>query len=104
MSKYLVRTRDFHIFEVDESNNCYRSYLIRNIVDSNGLRPNARSHFTFDNLTTNFGFIAIEVDELNLYERLNNHQSSFQDWQTRSDGHGGVKGGTYEEYLTSIEK
>ena len=29
--KYLVRPSDFHIFELDMSNNCYRSYSSKNV-------------------------------------------------------------------------
>lgn len=52
--KYLVRPNDFSIFELDPLNNCYRSHVeIKN-------KPNAYSHFTFDNLTTNYNFFTIE--------------------------------------------
>ncbi len=103
-SKYLVRPDDFHIFELDESNNCYRSWSTRQITDSDGTRPNAQGHFTFDNLTKNYDFFSIEENELEVYESKNNEYCKFISWQTRSDGHGGIKGGTYEEYLDAKKR
>jgi len=97
--KYLVRTRDFHIFELDKSNNCYRSWSTRNITRGDGSRVNAQPHFTLKNLTNNYGFIPIDKSELKMYEH-NKEYHKFVSWQGRSDGHGGVKGGTYEEYLS----
>ena len=97
--KYLVRPRDFHIFDLDETNNCYRSYTTREVTYSDGTRPNANDHFTYENLTENYGFFPIDENELETYENKNNEYCKFISWQTRSDGHGGIKGGTYEEYL-----
>lgn len=97
--KYLVRPIDFHIFDLDESNNCYRSYSTRTITDSYGNRPEAMSHFTYGILTQGYGFFPIEESEIKIYEQKNDDHCKFISWQTRSDGHGGIKGGTYEEYL-----
>ena len=96
--KYLVRPDDFSIFELDESNGCYR-YYSKTATYSDGTRVNAMSHFTFDNLTKNYGFFPIEDSEVELYQKKSDDYYKFLSWQSRSDGHGGVKGGTYEEYL-----
>jgi len=75
--QYLVRPSDFHIFEIDESNGCYRSYTNKNVLHSDGSRPNAQKHFTFDILTKNYGFIPIDVDEIKMYEKKNNEYHDF---------------------------
>lgn len=99
VQKYLVRPHDFHIFDIDEANNCYRSWSTRTVTYSDGTRPNAQNHFTFKNLTENYGFFPISENELQMYEQKHDEYLKFSSWQSRSDGHGGSKGGTYEEYL-----
>jgi hypothetical protein len=98
-TKYLVRPRDFHIFDLDESNGCYRSWSTKNVTYSDGTRPNAMLHFTFENLTNNYGFFPIDEEDIQLYENKNSEYNKFMIWSRRNDGHGGIKGGTYEEYL-----
>lgn len=102
--KYLVRPDDFSIFDLDESNGCYRSWSKKPITYSDGTRPNAMEHFTLENLTKNYGFFEIDESELELYEQKCDEHYKFLSWQSRSDGHGGYKGGTYEEYLESRKK
>lgn len=102
--KYLVRPTDFHIFELDETNGSYRSWSTRGVSYSDGTRPNAQLHFTLENLMENFNFFPIEEDELPLYEEKNNEYCKFMLWQGRPDGHGGCKGGTYEEFLKKNKK
>lgn len=96
--KYLVRPDDSHIWELDESNNCYRSYSSI-ILYSDGTRQNAQPHFTFENLTVNYGFFAISEDEIEKYTKKFNLYYKWLAWSCRSDGHGGTKGGTMEEYI-----
>lgn len=98
-SKYLVRPSDMHIFEVDESNGCYRSYTNRNVTDSDGNRPEAYSHMNYDNLTQNYHFFPVEEYDLSLYEYFEAVCVDFISWQNRPNGHGGAKGGTFEEFL-----
>ncbi len=100
--KYLVRPEDFHIFELDKSNGCYRSYSARSVTYSDGNRPNAQSHFTYENLTRNYGFFPIEKSKIKEYEEKNDLYFKYMSWTTRSDGHGGSKGGTFEEFLRTL--
>lgn len=102
--KYLVRPHDYHIFEIDESNGCYRSYSTRNVTYSDGTRPQAQSHFTFDNLVKNYGFFPIQESDLSRFEKEHEFEMGFRIWQSRNDGHGGAKGGTYGEYLQHLEE
>ena len=99
LPKYLVRPHDFHIWEIDEFNNCYRSYSNRTVTYSDGTRPNAQKHFTYENLTENYDFFPIDEDEIEIYQKKGNFYHKYINWITRSDGHGGSKGGTLEEYI-----
>lgn len=102
-SKYLVRPNDMHIFEMDKSNSCYRSYTNRNVTRMDGLRPLAQEHFTYENLTEDYNFFPIDELDIPMYEYFNNIYHKYINWTTRSDGHGGSKGGTFEEYLEYIK-
>lgn len=93
--KFLVRIKDSKVFEIDESNNCYRP-LEKNPKEN---QPNAMKHFTFENLTQNYGFLPIDESEIEKYENKNSEYIEFLCWQCRNDGHGEAKGGTYNEFL-----
>ena len=97
--KYLVRPRDFHIFDLDESNGCYRSWSTKKVTYQDGTRPNAMLHFTFDNLTINYDFFPINENDLDLYIEKNKTHNKWLSWSCRNDGHGNAKGGTFEEYI-----
>lgn len=94
-NKYLVRPHDSHIFEVDLTNGCYHSLSTRGSAN----RPRAYDHFTYENLTQNHDFFEIEESEIERYNQKNDLYHKWVGWTTRSDGHGGSKGGTFEEYV-----
>lgn len=95
LPKYLVRPDDFHIFELDESNYCYRSYE----QYPREHRQSAYDHFTFQNLSENYGFIPIDEEDIPYWEEKHQLYLDFMVWSCRPDGHGGRKGGTMEEFL-----
>lgn len=101
--KYLVRPNDFHIFELDTSNSYYRPYSTKEVTGSKGNRPQASTLFTCDLLVNIHNFFPINEDEIPKYLAKNDDHTEFTLWQHRSDGHGGVKGGTYEEYLNKAK-
>lgn len=98
LPKYLVRPTDFHVFELDESNNCYRSHLVTPRY-TDGTRPNAMSHFNYENLTENYDFFPITEKEVSHWSQKNDEYCDYINWHTRPDGHGGSKGGSMAEYL-----
>jgi hypothetical protein len=44
-----------------------------------------------------------EENHLNFWEERKKFYSDYIQWFTRSDGHGGRKGGTIEEYLNTLK-
>lgn len=102
--RFLVRPHDYHIWELDESNNCYRSYSTRSVTYSDGTRPNASTSHTYEVLVRNFDFIPITEEELPEYEAKHEYHCGFNSWLSRSDGHGGCKGGTEEEYAKYLKR
>jgi len=59
--------------------------------------PNHILHL--ENLTEIMYFISIDNSELPAYEEKHQLYLDYTSWATRSDGHGGSKGGTMGEYL-----
>lgn len=99
LPKYLVRPDDFAIFELDNSNFCYR-YLEKTFKEN---KFNAQSHFTFQNLTENYNFFPVKEEDLPQWEEKHQLYMDYISWFCRPDGHGGSKGGTMEEYLTRVK-
>ena len=72
--KYLVRPSDYSIFDLDESNGCYRVWSSKPLPYRNGKRSKAMKHFTFENLTTKHKFFPIDESQIEFYEkRCNEH-------------------------------
>lgn len=90
--KYLVRPSDYTIFYHRTFNNEDGYYSIR--VGS--------SYHKYENLI-NLGFYSCEEHELDEMNEKNKLYNKWLTWFNRSDGHGGIKGGTYDEYLKIIE-
>ena len=86
--KYLVRPRDYHIFEIDNSNGCYRSYEKKRVKN----RFKAYEHFTFENLTKNYNFFPITKEDIPKYIELNHTYHTIMSKYLENDGHGGIKG------------
>lgn len=87
-SKYLVRPNDYTIFEVDYHNGCYRCLSDRYKRN----RFEAYEHFTFENLTKNYGFIPITKEDFPKYEELAKTYWKIMHKYCEPDGHGGSKG------------
>jgi hypothetical protein len=98
--KYLVRPDDFHIFEIDPLNGCYRGYEEKKVKN----RFHAYDHFTFENLTENYGWFPITKEEIPKYLEKMHFHYAFLSWQCRNDGHGEAKGGTLGEYIEYLER
>lgn len=101
--KYLVRPTDMMIYVKDERNGCYRSLTYTPRYED-GTIPLAQNHFTFKNLTENYEFYPILEEDLEKYKILEKEYGQYEIWASRSDGHGGSKGGTFEEYKLKIKQ
>ena len=66
-------------------------------------RHHAYDHFTFENLTKNYGWFPITKKEIPKYLKDMHFHYAFLSWQSRNDGHGDAKGGTLGEYLEHLE-
>lgn len=99
MSKYLVRPHDHQIFIFDENKGHYKAFE-KDIPD----HVNGYSHFTFENLTENYDFYPITEDLIPKHQKLNKDYWEYILWRDRPDGHGGIKGGTKEEFLNYKNK
>jgi len=95
---YLVRLNDFAIYEIDKSNNCYRSFTTK-LKYPDGTRAYAQDNFTFENLTRYYDFFPIKKKEIPFYKKKHDLYYKWMAWASRPDGHGGSKGGTFDEYI-----
>lgn len=87
-SKYLVRPKDYAIFEVDYTNGCYRCFSDKYKRN----RFHAYAHFTYKNLTEGYGFLPISKEDIPKYEKLAHTYWGIMIKYTEPDGHGGNKG------------
>lgn len=92
LAKYLVRPIDHQIF-VEGSDGRYRPWFKSNQGLSGG-RGHAKA-----TLVNNFGFFEDIEENAGLHIHINDTYAAFRSWKTRPDGHGGVKGGTWEEFM-----
>ena len=92
---FLVRINDYAVWKEDpEKPGYYHPFN----------NKSACSHWTFDSLMKSEKFITISESEVPNYLAKHNEHIKFLIWQNRNDGHGGVKGGTYEGYLEYLEE
>jgi hypothetical protein len=89
--EYLYRPDDYAVFILQEDG----KYMHGDNVDKGWSGPS----WTYDVLIQK-GFRPIkDIDELHEVRRLHLEFREYMDWHCRPDGHGGKKGGTYEEFL-----
>jgi len=89
LPKYLVRPHDHQVFELTEN----QKYQIKDGNDHDYV------HHQHDyNVLISHDFFPCEDEDLEEMEKRQDYYLGFQSWLSRSDGHGGSKGGTLEEY------
>ena len=92
---YMYRPSDFSIYHrVDENGYVHR--------DNIGKKDCGNRH-RYDTLIF-AGFIPCEESDFEELDKKRDEHMNFRKWYNRSDGHGGIKGGTMEEYLKYLEK
>ncbi len=90
LPKYLIRPSDHAIFELTE-NDCY---ALQDSIDKDFLY----NCYAYDTLF-NLNFTPCKEEDLEGVKEKQKLYSEYQNWVTRSDGHGGIKGGTMSEFL-----
>jgi|AntAceMinimDraft_10_1070366.scaffolds.fasta_scaffold07671_4 hypothetical protein len=90
-SKYLYRSHDFSIF----INNGKDEYTHQMNVEKSW----HGSYFSYECLKS-FDFIECTENDLPELKKKHDLYYEYLNWTTRSDGHGGSKGGTMAEFLT----
>jgi hypothetical protein len=90
LPKYLIRSTDYSIF-VKTDEDCY-------IHEDNVGKDYLFNCFSYKDLI-NVNFFPCEEKELPEIIEKQKLYSEYQNWISRSDGHGGCKGGTFEEFL-----
>lgn len=96
LPKFLIRPSDYTRFDLMESGKYTHS-------DRTGWTINEYTYETLHNL----GFYPAMANELDEYAKFKDEHYAFLSWQCRSNGHGGSKGGTpdeYKEYLERVKK
>jgi len=94
--KYLVRPTDFSLFVKTESGEYTHELNVRHKWTGNT--------YTYERLVDSFNFFPCTEKELKKIKEKNDLYYKWMSWTTRSDGHGGVKGGTFEEFLKLQKK
>ena len=90
MNKYYARKKDGEIL-VKNDNGTY-SFI-------SSLKLNSISQYPAEAIVNNPNFMPIFESDFPTMEARSEQYYAFLSWHTRSDGHGGIKGGTFEEWL-----
>ena len=87
--KFLTRPDDYAIFFENEDGT-YTHEPTVNVVLTN--------KYTKEQLL-NLGFVERTFKNLQMVREKQKEHAEFINWYTRSDGHDGIKGGSFEEFL-----
>ena len=94
--KYLVRPGDYSLFVQTEEGEYTHEINIRHNWIGN--------KYSYERLVDSFNFFPCTEKELKEIKKKNELYNKWISWTTRSDGHGGAKGGTFEEFLKLQKK
>lgn len=94
--KYLVRPNDFSVFVKTNSGEYTHEMNIRHKWIGNT--------YTYERLVDACNFFPCTEKELKEIKAKNDLYYKWLSWAGRSDGHGGAKGGTFEEFLKLQKK
>jgi hypothetical protein len=98
--KYLVRPSDFTVFVKLENG----AYVVKETHES---EAPYMCHENSYEVLTGYDFFPCTEEEFPALKEKQNFYYGFNSWQSRSDGHGGSKGGTlheYKQFLKRVEK
>jgi hypothetical protein len=90
--QYLARPTDGTVFSLNEDGITY------SVKENKEKTPNNIHHKHTFSLLIFSGFFEVEEKDFPELEAKGKEYYEFLSWTNRSDGHGGVKGGTIEEF------
>lgn len=92
LPKYYARPSDGTVFSLNEDGKTY------SIEDSKVKWPkNSHHKYTQENLVA-VDFYPVTKKDFPKLKKIHDEYYGFLSWHSRSDGHGGIKGGTIEEF------
>jgi len=94
-SKYLYRPSDYSIFQMIENG----EYTHKDNID----REWIGNTYDYETLIDH-GFKPCTEDDFDWLKEKHDEYYEYLSWSHRSDGHGGAKGGTFEEFLKIKKK
>lgn len=93
LPQYFARPDDACVFSLNEDGLTYSTY------EGKKKFPDSWHHqYSYDVLISH-DFYPVTEEDFPALEKKRQEYVAFTVWQNRSDGHGGIKGGTMEEYL-----
>lgn len=98
LPKYLARPTDGEVWSI---NSDWKTYSNKTSKEKN---PKHEHHKTHYQVLIDFGFYPVEEKDFIDLERIGKEYREYQNWASRPDGHGGVKGGTIEEFRKERNK
>lgn len=92
LPQYLARPDDGCVFSLNEDKCTYSTH-----VGKQDFPDNLHHQYDYNNLIAS-GFYSVTENDFKDLEKKSKEYYAFLVWRDRSDGHGGIKGGTIEEY------
>lgn len=92
LPKYLARPTDYAIWSINKDGRTYSSMKQKEKF------PDSLHQKTPYQTLIDFEFYPVEEKDFFDLEMRGREYYEFLKWQSRSDGHGGIKGGTIEEF------
>lgn len=90
--QYLARPDDACIFSLNEDGYTYSTF------EGKKKFPDSLHHEYRYEILISHNFYEVTEEEFPELEKKRKEYYEFMAWHTRSDGHGGIKGGTMEEF------
>ena len=98
LPKYLARPTDGAVWSINPDGKTFSNKA------SKEKNPTNDHHKTPYQVLIDFEFYPVEEKDFMELERIGREYREYQNWANRPDGHGGVQGGTIEEFRKERHK
>lgn len=95
---YLARPSDGEVFSLNEDKETYSSKYSKEKWPDN-----IHNEYSYESLLL-YDFYEVQESDFDELKQKNKEYHEYMSWFTRSDGHGGIKGGTLEEFRNLTNK